>query len=453
MLMAHEPVEPLTAPGLTRPSHSARGRWAIVALLMTLVGISHFNRISMPIAGDELIMTRYEIEPTRMGVVYSAFLVTYTLCMIPGGWFIDRFGAKRALMTVGFGSAVFVALTGSVGLVFRDAGSLFIALLVIRGLMGVVSAPLHPASARMVAHWFGLGGRSQANGFVAGAALVGIAATPPIFGALIVRFNWTGAFLIAGASTAVVGGLWAFGATERPRAAGPVVLTAPSVVSSGFARGWTGLLRDRSLVLLTLSYAAVGYFQYLFFYWMNYYFRNVLGLPDRVHQFYAAIPPLAMAVGMPLGGWLSDRLEREFGPRQGRRLVPIAGMFAGAALLVLGILARNPAWIVTWFSLALGAVGTAEGPFWATAIELGGRRGGSSAALFNTGGNLGGLMAPIITPWIGQTYGWPAAVAIGSLVCLAGCVLWFGVDVRGRMDDTPEPPASRPESQVQAASP
>jgi len=198
-------------------------------------------------------------------------------------------------------------------------------------------------------------------------------------------------------------------------------------------------LASRSLVLLTISYGAVGYFQYLFFYWMGYYFQKVLELPERTSRRYEAILPLAMALGMPLGGWLSDRLERALGAARGRRITPMAGMGAGAVLLALGVQAREPAWIVTWFALALGAVGTAEGPFWATAIELGGRRGGRSAAFFNTGGNAGGILAPIVTPWIGQRYGWPWALALGGAVCLLGVVLWVGIDPGGRPDGD-EPP-------------
>jgi hypothetical protein len=34
--------------------------------------------------------------------------------MTPGGWFIDRFGPRAALMVVAFGSALFVGLTGLV---------------------------------------------------------------------------------------------------------------------------------------------------------------------------------------------------------------------------------------------------------------------------------------------------------------------------------------------------
>src|SRR5262249_44971791 len=191
---------------------------------------------------------------------------------------------------------------------------------------------------------------------------------------------------------------------------------------------WRTLLGRRSLVLLTLSYAAVGYFQYLFFYWMTYYFQTVLHLPEERSRFYAAIPALAMAVGMPLGGWASDRLEHTIATPRSRAIVPMAGMAAGALLLALGTLARDPAWIVFWFALALGAVGATEGPFWATAVELGGRRGGSSAAFFNTGGNAGGMLALVVTPWVGTQLGWGYAVGVGGLVCLAGTVLWLWID-------------------------
>ena len=88
--------------------------------------------------------------PERMGLVYSAFLLLYTLAMLPGGWFIDRFGPRAALMVLCFGSTVFVALTGAVGLLAAEPWALWLGLLVVRSLLGLVNAPLHPASARMV---------------------------------------------------------------------------------------------------------------------------------------------------------------------------------------------------------------------------------------------------------------------------------------------------------------
>ena len=121
-----------------------------VFLLMLVVASGHFNRVGIAVAGAERIIPGYGIDPTRMGLVYTAFLIFYTLAMFPGGWFIDRFGPRTALLILGFGSAFFVALTGCVGLYFRDAMALWLGLLLVRSLLSVVYAPLHPGSARMV---------------------------------------------------------------------------------------------------------------------------------------------------------------------------------------------------------------------------------------------------------------------------------------------------------------
>jgi ACS family D-galactonate transporter-like MFS transporter len=397
---------------------------------MAISFVSYVNRVSIATAGDTRIMAQYEISPTRMGAVYSAFLFTYTLCMIPGGLFIDRMGPRAALMTVALGSSVFVALTGVIGLSISGGATAFIALVVVRGLMGIVSAPLYPACAAAVGRWVPSGSRSRANGLVNGSAVIGVAITPLVFGAFIDRLDWPGAFFIAACVTLLLSLVWyVFVGTDSEKLQQGDGDTEGTDNQAGDHSPWWILLKNRGLLLLTLSYGAVGYFQYLFFYWMNYYFQTVLELPESKSRTYAAIPPLAMAVGMPLGGWLTDRLEDAFGPRRGRKIMPMVGMSSGAGLLILGVFARDPAWIVTWFALALGAVGTAEGAFWVTAIELGGRRGGSSAALLNTGGNAGGMLAPVLTPWIGQLYGWGYAVGLGAMVCLLGVLFWLGIEI------------------------
>jgi dipeptide/tripeptide permease len=64
---------------------------------------------------------------------------------------------------------------------------------------------------------------------------------------------------------------------------------------------------------------------------------------------------------------------------------------------------------------------------WATALELGGRHGATAAGIFNTGGNAGGMIAPQLTPVVSAAFGWGWGIGLGSLVCLAGVVLWFWI--------------------------
>jgi sugar phosphate permease len=213
------------------------------------------------------------------------------------------------------------------------------------------------------------------------------------------------------------------------------------------AAGWWRLLRNRSLVFLTISYGAVGYLEYLFFYWMNHYFVKVRGLDEEDSRFYSSIPPAVMIIGMLFGGWLSDLMVRRFGYRLGRMIVPVGGMLIAAAGLYAGAKADAIGWIVGWFSLALGAIGATESPFWSTAVELGGRRhGGTAAGIFNTGGNIGGIIAPYLTPWVAEKFkdapwvpiyfgdSWRLSLYLGSLIVVAGVLAWFWINPAERVE-------------------
>ncbi len=425
--------------------------WRLVALLAAICFLAHFNRVSMAVAADQQIMPQFGITATQMGFVYSAFLFAYTLAMIPGGWLVDERGPRFALAAVCFGSGLFVALTGVVGLVASSAGVALVALFLVRGAMGVVSAPLHPAAANAVALGVPLEGRSAANGIVTGAALLGVASTFIIFGTMVDRFSWPVAFLEAAVITIALGELWNYGAgaAVARRSSDAPGGPHPSIDEPEF-HFMRAVRTNKNLILLTGSYACVGYFQYLFFYWMHYYFETVLRLGSEQSKWYAAIPPLAMAFGMPLGGWLSDRLMMRFGWRTARTGLAVVAMGASAGLLLLGIRATDPMWIVTWLSLALGVLGMAEGPFWVTAVEVGRGRGGASAGIFNTGGNAGGILAPIITPWVSETlgYGWQAGITLGSVVGLIGAVLWLGIDPTGGQAGEPDETAPTVDHQI-----
>ena len=97
--MMNDPGSDASSPGACNLQPT--GHWRVVPLLMMLVALGHFNRIGMSVAGTERIIPQYGILPHEMGLVYSAFLVIYTLAMVPGGWFGDRFGPRARLVCSG----------------------------------------------------------------------------------------------------------------------------------------------------------------------------------------------------------------------------------------------------------------------------------------------------------------------------------------------------------------
>jgi MFS family permease len=433
------------------------GPWRVVVLLMLVVGLAQFNRVAISVAGAERIIPESGIDATRMGQVYSTFLLFYMLAMIPAGWLIDRFGARATLIVLCFGSAIFVAGTCGVGLFSQSLLSLWMGLIVVRSLMGVVNAPLHPAAARMVFGHVPMRAKSLANGLVTFAACAGISATYYGFGALIDRFNWPTAFLVTAWITLAAAFAWTWGTRKLPqrvdahvdRVAPPAAsvvsvptLSAPSAGAVMFRGG---------VICLTLSYAALGYFQYLFFYWIQYYIGTVQHLGSDVARLYSTFITLTMGLGMIFGGWLADRVSGVSGSRSRRYLVPALGMIASGIVFEVGAASVDSRVMVAAFTLSAGLLGMCEAAFWTTIVEMGSPRGGLAAGVMNMGGNAGGLLSPVVTPWLserfgspavahwlnerlgagfGESVGWRASLAVAGAVAVFGALLWFGVKSR-----------------------
>jgi MFS family permease len=408
---------------------SNRSCWSIVVLLMAIAGLAHFNRISISVAGAEVFIGAGGISETRMGWVYTAFLIVYTLGMIPGGWLIDRIGPVRALTVLGLAMGTFAGLTGVVGWVAETPLQLWIGLLVVRGIAGLGNTPLHPGAAHVVSDVTPPGQRATANGMVVAGALLGIAFCYPVFGLLMDRLTWPWAFVVSGAALVGFGVFWHVTASRLVPAHAPAGESAAIDVAPktpGVRAPYLGSILHRpELWLISLSYTAFGYFQYLFFYWMDYYFKDVLHVEKvdaRNDSFWIT---LAQGAGMVLGGLCTDRICRWMGVARGRRVIVMTGMGMGAVGALVAVSVRSELQVVWALVVSMGALGMCESVFWTTVTDIGGRRRGFAAAFMNTFGNAGGLVSPTLTPVLAQSsLGWPGAITVACALVAAGGFVW-----------------------------
>src|SRR5205823_6140326 len=150
------------------------------------------------------------------------------------------------------------------------------------------------------------------------AACLGIAATYYGLGALIDRYDWPVAFLICSGLTLGVAIVWSLGTRSARHAQSrdaigaddanhALRIHAQSMPPQPAASMWR-MLGRRGVVCITLSYAALGYFQYLFFYWIEYYFKEIEKRGPEIARQYTTLITLAMGVGMVCGGFLADRV-------------------------------------------------------------------------------------------------------------------------------------------------
>ena len=403
----------------TQPTRLTGSQITLVALMAVLSGMSYFDRTIMSIAGPG-IMKEFHISETSMGAVYSAFLLAYTICMTPGGWLTDRFGPRRVLTATVLGTALLTGLTALCG--DPGLGAIFGVVptfLVVRFLFGVTAAPLYPATGRMAANWIPMTSQGWVQALIMAGAAWGAALSPIVFSRMIAAYGWRVSFWIAAAGAAVLGIVWFRSVRDHP----------PSQAVAKAASQWGALLTNRNLLLLTLGYFLTNYFEYIFFYWIYYYFGEIRHLGKSETALASTILFLAMGVMTPLGGKLSDRLVLRYGLKVGRRSVAMAGMGLSAVLLYLGASGFGVVATVALLSLAFGSAASSEGPFWSTAIEISGEQAGAACGIFNTGGNLGGMLAPVLTPMIAVHFGWAGGLYFGSLMVLIGMLTWLLIDL------------------------
>jgi ACS family glucarate transporter-like MFS transporter len=95
------------------------------------------------------------------------------------------------------------------------------------------------------------------------------------------------------------------------------------------------MLRSPEAWLLSGSEFCFGIAGFVFATWYYTYLVQVRGAGAVHGALLAAMPYLAIAIGSPLGGFLSDRGVLALGARWGRRIVPLISiMLSGIALAI-----------------------------------------------------------------------------------------------------------------------
>jgi MFS family permease len=428
---------------LTRaPAQASQVQMRIVLLMFGLSVISYSDRIIMSIAGPHIV-EEFALSEVQMGTVYSAFLCGYTLLMIPGGVLADHHGPRRVLTAMALGSALCTALTPLGGVPGLGAHvGIIPSFVLIRFGFGLTTAPLYPACGKMNTSWMPPSQRARVQGLVNAGAGVGGAIAPVLFGWMIADYGWRPSFFIAGIVTALLGLTWFFSVADR---LGDPQLEEPLNSTHSQRRGthqlaeptpWRSLLTDRNVILLTLGYLGIGYFQYIFFYWIYYYLGKIRGLSPSQSAVYTTSMFLTFGLAMPIGGWLTDLIMSRYGRRLGLRLVGVGSLVLSAILLYLGANATSSISVMILMSLALGCAGVSDVTFWAGMMHIVTKEAGAACGILNFGGNVGGFVAPILTPYIASYLGWSWGLYFGSIIALAASLTWLWTDPRRLFAET-----------------
>jgi len=415
-------------------------RWAMVAMLVGFSMVSYVQRMNISVAAEYMI-PELGLTLVQMGQIFSAFLLGYSLLQIPMGIIGDRIGAHKLLAAFGLLWGVLTFLSGYLpGRVFGVGMGAFVTLIVTRFVLGVSIAGVYPLSALTVRNWQPIERRASSYSWVVAGVFVGSAITPPIIAWLMVSFGWRETFYVTSTLSIAMGLAWLFYAADSPRkhprvSPGELALieggavASPSTPSSGAFElaSLKALFKHRSLLLLCVSYFLAGYVLYTFVFWFFKYLVDERKFSVLEGGLFGSLPFIAAGILSPLGGQICDRATARLGHRWGRRLPAMVGPLLAATFLVIGARTGNPYLAIAALALSFGFQEFAEGAYWATTMDIGGRLTGSATGILNTANNLGGVVSTALMPVLVAQVGWVRALDSCSLLAFVAALLWLGV--------------------------
>lgn len=429
-----------------------RVRWAVVALACVGSFVAYLLRINLSVAGDALAGD-LALSRVQLGVVLGAFAWGYALFQFPGGLLGDRFGARRAMTVLMVAWGLCNLLPGLVPPRGVLTPMVMVGLLAAgRFLMGAAQAPLYPIiGGATIRLWFPASAWGLPNAFTNAGAAFGSAAAGPLIGWLVVTVGWRPSFLLTAPIAFGFAALWWWTYRDRPTEHPGVDAAEAAYIEAGRAvaeftppgaGAWRAVLKNRPVLLLTLSYFCSNYLFYFFFNYLVIYLVEDRQLTLLEGGWYAAAPWMTGAAGALLGGLVADRLSQRFGPAVGYRWPAVVGLVLAAGLIFAVAGARSPLTAVLLLSLCLGAQQSTDPVYWAATVAVAGRDSASACGILNTAGNVVGGLGAVLVPLTVERLGWGPALTTTAAITIAGAALWFGISLVPLRDegDAARPP-------------
>lgn len=394
---------------------SGRHRFYVLALITMVLAFSTGDRATLSVAGPAMSKT-LGLSPVEMGWLFASFAWAYVLFQIPAGWIVDRLGAKLGMLV---GLAVWSAVTVAMGLA-QYLVVPFVALLVLRFVLGVFESPVGPASARIIAAWFPSAERGVAGAIFNSAQYISLALFTPLMGWLSHAFGWQHIFYVMGGLGLLLALLW--GLTFHVPARHPTVSTKElDHIKSGGAlidldtgqaeagSDGSGGPRLNDIVQLFKSPMLVGIFiaQYcisaitwFFVSWFPTYLVQGRGFSILQAGFVAALPAICGCIGGVLTGFFSDYLLRRTGSLSLARKIPITIGLSMSALMILCNYVNTDTIVIAlmcaaFFGKGFGSLG------WTVVADTAPKKIiGLTGGVFNALGNVAGIFTPLVIGYI-----------------------------------------------------
>ena len=283
-----------------------RYRYVVAGLLFLAAMIAFIDRSALSIVAP--VMTKeLHIDPAMLGILFSAFFASYTICGLFAGYVIDRFSPKWFYAGSMLVWSVFCGLTA--------VASSFGQLMIFRVVFGAGESPMSPVTTKMTRNWFPRDELGMVMGITPPAGnMLGAAVAGPLVGLVAVGYGWRASFVVVMVIGLVWTLLWAIFARDRPQDSPFVSPAELERIGSGSALAprpsdaaalpiWH-YARAPAVLATAAGFFASNYILYFFITWLPSYLTDARHLDIRTMSIVTVIPWLLGAIGsVPAACW------------------------------------------------------------------------------------------------------------------------------------------------------
>lgn len=412
-------------------THATGKRHRLLAMLFVTVVITYLDRSNLSIAATA-IAKDLQLDPARMGLVFSAFGWSYALLQIPGGMLVDRTRPRLLL-------ALVIGLW-SLATILQGFAGTFAILLSLRVLLGALEAPAYPTLNRVVTTWFPDSERARAIATYTSGQYVGLAFLTPALVLTQQHFGWQGVFFLTGALGVAWGLVW-YALYREPSEASDVNEAELEAIRAGgglvelgdtrrararyTAADWRAVLGNRKLWGVYIGQIAVTSTLWFFLTWFPTYLVKYRHMDFLKAGFMAAVPFLAAFVGILSSGLLSDGMIRRGVSATVARKVPIVTGLLLSTAIVGANYVETPSMVILFMAIAFFGSGFSS-ITWVLVSSMAKKELlGLTGGMFNLMGNLSSICVPIVIGLIVRNDDFKPALVFMSAVGLLGALSYL----------------------------
>ncbi|KAH8854129.1 Vesicular glutamate transporter 1 [Schistosoma japonicum] len=384
----------------------------------------------------------------QRGFVDSSFFYGYLITQIPGGVIAAKFPANR-LFGIAVGGSAFLNL-------FLPAACKihFGMVMMIRMLQGLVEGTSYPACHGIWRYWAPPLERSRLATIAFCGSYAGAVLGLSLSGLLAQQMGWQSPFYFYG----VLGIMWFFwwwNVTHERPSLHPTISEAerkyietsigesPTINESKIPIPWGKFFTSLPVYAIIIANFARSWSFYLLITKSPKYFREVFGYNLAETGFLSALPHLVMAVIVPIGGQLADKLRKNTLSTTAVRKIFNCGGFGIEAIFLIGVgYSKTITSALVCLVLAVGFSGFAISGYNVNHLDIAPRYASILMGLSNGVGTISGMICPITTELLTKNQnkdGWPIVFLIASLVHFAG-VTFYAIFASGEKQPWAEAP-------------